>query len=361
MNLKNQKSNMMKMKGLKPVLVMVLLFVFSCDEPETIVTNIIHPDGSVTRRIEMRNTENKFEPSKIKVPYDNTWTVRDSIEIGSKKDTVWIKRAEKHFVNADEINKEYLADSGANKEIKRWVNLSKKFRWFNTDYRFAEVIDKKLSYGYPLSQFLNQEELTWVYSPESITSKKRNGPDSLKFRAFEDTIIKKSERWTAKCLVSEWIGHFSKLTEGKADKELSMESLKTREEEFVKLVEININNEKFDSLWKNGILLKQFIGESNAIKFRTEADTAIERVTRSFWVNFHNYSVKIVMPGKLVGTNGFMDSTQMLLWPVSSDFFMSEPYEMWAESKVPNTWAWIVSGLFVLFVITGLVIRLRRR
>jgi hypothetical protein len=34
---------------------------------------------------------------------------------------------------------------------------------------------------------------------------------------------------------------------------------------------------------------------------------------------------------------------------------MTEPYEMWAESKITNTWAWILSGLFLAFVLTGVV------
>ena len=203
------------MKSLKSVLIIVLLLVFSCDEPETIVTDIVYPDGSVTRKIEMRNQENRFEISKIQVPFDSTWSVKDSIELDSKKDTIWVKRAEKHFRSIDEINKHYLADSGANKEIKRKAEFSKKFKWFNTEYKFSEIIEKKLAYGYPISQFLNQDELTFFYSPESIVSHKKNGPDSLRYRALEDTINQKTEKWTAKCLVSEWIGQFSKLTEGK--------------------------------------------------------------------------------------------------------------------------------------------------
>ena len=67
------------------------------------------------------------------------------------------------------------------------------------------------------------------------------------------------------------------------------------------------------------------------------------------------------MPGKLTGTNGFIDSSKVLLWPVKSDYFLTEPYEMWAESKIPNTWAWIVSGLFLLFVLTGVIIRIIKK
>ena len=67
------------------------------------------------------------------------------------------------------------------------------------------------------------------------------------------------------------------------------------------------------------------------------------------------------MPGKLIGTNGFIDSSHVLLWPVKSDYFMTEPYEMWAESKIPNRWAWIVSGLFLAFVLTGVIMRVIKR
>ena len=63
------------------------------------------------------------------------------------------------------------------------------------------------------------------------------------------------------------------------------------------------------------------------------------------------------MPGKLIATNGYIDSTRNLLWPVKSDFFLTDQYEMWAESKTTNMWAWIVSGLFLVFVATGIILK----
>jgi hypothetical protein len=349
----------MEKKALKSVILIVLFIVFSCDEPETIVTNIIHTDGSVTRKIEMRNSKNKFELSGLQVPFDSTWIIKDTIEIGEKKDTAWIKKAEKLFKNVEEIDKSYLADKGANREISRKAKFQKKFKWFNTEYRFSELIEKKLSYGYLIKDFLNQEELTYFYSPQSINSELLKSQDSLKYKALDDTISKKVETWIAKSMVSEWIGEFSRLTESKAGNNMTRESLKAREDEFVRL--IKFYDEKFDSLWTNGIILKKFIGEENMIKYKTEADTALAVVTRNTFVSFKDYSVRIVMPGKVIGTNGFIDKTEVLLWPVKSDYFMTEPYEMWAESKVINTWAWVVTGVFLLFVLTGLLIRVFRK
>ncbi|MCX6253480.1 MAG: hypothetical protein NTV31_03275 [Bacteroidia bacterium] len=349
----------MKRKPLKLIASLILMMVVSCDEPKTVVTNSVHPDGSVTRKILMSNTKNKFDLSALQVPFDKTWDVKDIIKISEKGDTTWIKKAEKLFKNVDEINLTYKQDSGANKEISRQAGFKKRFKWFNTEFRFSETIDKKMSFGYPVGDFLNDEELSYFYSPDSIIIDKLVGPDSLKFKAFGDTLSLKTDRWMSKSIVSEWIGEFTRLTEGKAGIDMTRELLKAREDEFVKLVELN--KEKFDSLWSNGILLKEFIGEANALRYKTEADSAFSLVTENFWVDFKEYTVKIVMPGKLIGTNGFIDSSKVLLWPVKSDYFLTEPYVMWAESKIPNRWAWIVSGLFLLFVLTGVIIRVIKK
>jgi hypothetical protein len=349
-----------KMKRkLKLIISLALVMAASCDDPETIVTNIVHPDGSVTRKIEMRNIENKFKLSNLQVPFDSSWIIRDSLEISEKGDTTWVKRAEKLFESVEDINRQYAADSGANKNVARHAKFGKKFKWFNTQYNFTEIIDRKMKYGYPVSDFLNQDELQWFYTPDNLNTEKKNGADSLKYRVFSDTVDKKLERWYLKNIVSEWIGEFTLLTEGKADRDMDEGTLKQRENEFVRIVEKNIND--FDSLWTEGTLLREFMGEANALKYKTEADSAANIATGRFWVSFKPYTVRTKMPGRLTATNGYVDSAGVLLWPVDSDYFLTEQYKMHAESKIPNLWAWIVSGLFLVFVCTGIILRKKRK
>jgi len=349
----------MKNKKLKIIIATVLILTASCNEPETVITDIVHSDGSITRRIEIKNKENKFEVSGIQVPFDNTWSIRDSLEININGDTIWVKRAEKLFKSADEINRDYESDSSANREMLRRAVFNKKFRWFHTGYRFAETIDKQMLYGYPVSDFLTSEELGWFYSPDNVNEQRKNGPDSLKFRALSDTVNKRTDKWWIKSIVSEWIGEFTKLIQAKAGRELSADSLKAHEDEFVKRIEIE--GGKFDSLWANGTILREFIGEANALKYRKDADSSMNIATKKVFTNFKDYTLRIVMPGKVTGSNGFIDSTGVLLWPIKSDYFLSESYEMWAESKVPNRWAWILSGFFLLFVVTGIIIKQKEK
>jgi len=345
----------MKLNSIQKIGLTLFFIVISCDEPETVVTNIIHTDGSVTRKIEMRNVKNVFNPSDLQVPFDSTWTVKDSIEVNEKGDTTWVKRAEKLFPGFEEINSTYVEDTSVNKSVSRHAMLNKKFKWFNTEYRFSEMIDRQLNYGYPVQEFMNHEQLEYFYSPAALIAEKRNGPDSLKYNTLSDSVDQKTENWLIKTFIAGWINEFGRLT---GNNEIAG-SLKNREQEVFDV--LSTSTDEIDSLWNNGILLREFIGEADAIKYKIEGDSAIQLVTDQLFMNFKNYSVRIVMPGILTSTNGFVDNSKVLLWPVKSEYFLTQPYEMWAVSKVPNTWAWIVSAFFVLFVLTGMTIWIKRK
>ena len=353
----------MNRKPVKFIVFFVLILIMSCNEPETVVTNYVHPDGSITRKVEIKSIEGdknkRFKISNIQVPLDLTWAVKDSFALSEKGDTIWFRKAEKFFKNIEELNLAYKSDSGSNKGITRQAGFRRRFKWFNTEFSFSEKIDKNLSSGYPVKDFLNNEELRYFYSPENLKETKESGADSIKYKTLSDSVKKKTDIWTVSNIVSEWIGEFSKLTADKTDKEISFQSLKSKEPGFIKVLEKT--NKGIDSLWKNGIILREFIGENNALKYRTEADSALSIVTKKLLIDFSDYSLRIVMPGKLIGTNGFIDSSQVLQWPVKSDYFMTEPYIMWAESKIPNTWAWIVSGIFLAFVVTGVIVRVIKK
>jgi hypothetical protein len=346
----------MKNKLYKVIFLLVLVMAASCDEPETVVTNIIHPDGSVTRKIEMRSTKNNFKSESVQVPFDSTWIVRDSLAIGSKKDTTWFKTAEKTYESTGAINKEYLSEKGVNRRIPRSASFTKQFRWFNTVYRFSEKLDKSLLYGYPPEKFLTKKEMEYFRLPESESAAKLSGPDSTIYKALKDSTEISTDRYLWTSLVSEWIEEFSGLLSGKAGGDFSKEKLKLLEKEIVDT--IIYKQPKSDSVW-----ISKFLGESNFRKYRSEVDTASAILERRLdgYISFAGYSVIFIMPGKLTASNGFVLRKGQLMWPVRSDFFLTQTYEMWAESKMPNRWAWIVSGLFLLFVLAGIVFRIKKR
>jgi hypothetical protein len=345
----------MKRKPIKFLFLSVLILAASCDEPETVVTNIIHPDGSVTRKIEMRNKKNNFGQTVVQVPIDSTWSVKDSISIGEKKDTTWFKTAVKSFKNVEEINREYLSENGANKKVHRSASFSRKFRWFNTVYTFTEKIDRTLIAGYPLEKFLSKDELDFFYLPESIIKEKLSGSDSTKYKALDNSIKTKNDRYFWLSAISEWIEEFSKLTAGRGDKMFTKEKLKQLEPQIADTIMI------FDP--KGDSVITAMLGSHGYKNIKAEADSAEAIVDRRLNPNtsFAGYTVIFEMPGRVTASNGFLMKNGEIMWPVKSEFFMSQTYEMHAESKMPNVWAWIVSGLFLLFVLTGTLWKIKKK
>ena len=356
----------MKRISLKSVLVMLMFMLFSCNE--TVVTNIVHPDGSVTRRIVIKDPEGKYDnnynPENYRVPFDSTWNITDSFEISEKGDTIWIRTAEKLFKNIEEINEEYKNDKGSNRNFVREARFSKKFHWFNTIYTFSENIDKTFYYGYPVEQYLTKQELEYFYLPESVLADRRNGPDSTNVRQIEDSVEYKSGKWMLTCWISEWNGEFQKLAEKKGEWDANKEFLKTQYSGIVNNLEKSLKDTgeiNLDTIFYK--ILNNVFGDELYVTFRPEIDSSVKVFVERFETanKFEDYSVRTLMPGKLVATNGFIDQNGEILWPAKMKFFLVQPYEMWAESKTSNTWAWVVSGLFLLFVITGLVFRIIKK
>ncbi len=353
----------MKRYSLKSVIALFIFLLFSCNE--TVVTNIVHPDGSVTRRIEIKDPDGKnFDPEYYRVPFDSTWIITDTFELSDKGDTTWVRRAEKLFRNVEEINKEYNNDKGTNMNFAREARFRKRFHWFNTAYIFSENIEKIFQYGYPIEQFLTKQELEYYYLPENVLDDRRNGPDSTMIKQIEDSIDIKSDKWLIWCGISEWNEEFLKLAENNGQWESSKELFQNKDSEIFNSLEQSMKDtSESDMDTTFAKIFKNVFGEELYMTFRTEIDSSLNIIEKRFEsaTEFDGYSVRTLMPGKLVATNGFIDPNGEILYPVKMEYFLAQPYQMWAESKSSNTWAWVVSGVFVGFVVVGLVLRLVKK
>ena len=349
----------MKRKSLKTVLIALLFTLFSCQE--TVVTNIVHPDGSITRRIVIKDPDSKgFKAEDYRVPFDETWKIRDTFELNDKGDTTHIRTAEKLFRNVAEINKEYSNDKGSNRDFPREARFNKKFRWFSTLYTFSENIDKTLFYGFPIEQYLNKKELEFYFLPENIQTDRRNGADSTMVKQIEDSVRIKSDKWLLMSYISEWKEELLKLSEKSGKGTLRREFFRDKDSVIINMLEISEKDtakSNFDTVFIK--IMNNVFGDKLYLSYKTEIDSSVKILEKRFEKanNFAGYTVRTQMPGKIVATNGFIDQNNEMVWPVKNEYFLTQPYRMWAESKTTNTWAWIVSGVFVLFVVVGLVVR----
>jgi hypothetical protein len=372
--------------------------LFSCDY-KTHVINTVHKDGSITRKVTMKNSEEKFEPSKYRVPVDSTWQTKIDIDVNEKGDTSWILTAEKHFGNVDEINEEYINDQGSNQHLERKAYFSKSFKWFTTVFRYSETIDKFMTVTCPASDFLSDEELKFFYLPGNVKAELKNGSDSLKYEALSDTIDTKSEIWMWTSFVRQWMEIFYDLFGDHPDLSIDKEEMlskesgfiqqfidyekseKEKDEETLRIIEeaedeevVTVLEEEIEQEVKDEepddieLIITSMLGKEFYSTFRTEIDSAmsvLETMIKPFFSS-NNYDMEIRMPGRIIASNGYADTDPDsendggILWTVEGEYFLTQQYEMWAESQVSNYWAWIISALFILFVITGFVIRSKK-
>ncbi|MBE0679325.1 MAG: hypothetical protein IH592_11235 [Bacteroidales bacterium] len=324
---------------------LVLLMAFiSCEGPETTVTNIVGRNGSVVRKAELRYTQDKLNLADFTVPVDSSWSLRDTIIISAEGDTTWILFADKHFGSADAINEAYLTDTGKNSSVNRSAIFKRKFKWFTTTWYFAEKVDKNLLHGYPLTDYLTKEEITFSNLPKKISDELALGPDSLKYRNLIDSIQLHTEQWMMRSLISEFIEDAGALCESSGKDSLTSAILRSHENELYKLV-----GEEGDL----DVLCSAVLGDSLYVRFKPELDSAAAIFNRKFdnsWL-FESYTMQMVMPADLKSTNGYMMSDGTLAWPVTGNHFLTEDYIMYAKSHDINYWAVIITLLLLALVV----------
>lgn len=321
----------------------LLMMAISCEGPETVVTNIVSNDGSVLRKAELKNTTDELNLSDFSVPVDSTWKMRDSINISDKGDTTWFLLAEKLFKSADEINEAYLSDTGKNSNVSRIATFQHRFKWFTSELRYTEKCTKSFSHGYPAGKFLTPEEIELSKLPLSIRKEKLAGADSLKYSVLADSLDSHTERWLLSSLISEWIAGASFLCTASGKDTLFSDILRSHELDFNLYT---LTDENFDST------CVAILGDSIFQKYKPELDSTMtiaeQKFNRSF--SFKNYTMKTVMPSKVMATNGYPMQGGEIAWPVNGDLFLTDDYVMWAESREVNYWAIFLTALVLVTV-----------
>jgi len=324
-------------------LVLIMSFI-SCEGPETTVTNIVGRNGSVVRKAELRYTQNKLNLADFTVPVDSSWGLRDTVVISAEGDTTWFLFAEKFFGSADAINEAYLADTGTNSSATRSAIFKRKFKWFTTTWYFAEKCDKSLLHGYPITDYLTAEEITFRNLPKKISDELVMGPDSLEYRNLIDSVQLHTEQWMMRSLISEFIEDAGALCESSGKDSLTSAILRSHESELYKLA-----GEEGDL----DVLCSAVLGESIYAKFKPELDSAVTIFNRKFdnsWL-FESYTMQIVMPADVKATNGYVMSDGTLAWPVTGNHFLTDDYIMYAKSHDINYWAVIITLLLLALLV----------
>ncbi|MDT8400634.1 MAG: hypothetical protein RQ743_02975 [Bacteroidales bacterium] len=332
-----------------------MLIMASCDRPDALVINIIREDGSVSRKIILTHSKNEFDLDDCQVPVDSTWNITRKYDVSEKGDTTYTLTATRDFNSVEELNRMYDSYGGANEGMSRRADFKKKFRWFNTHYHFNEYVGRAIE-GIPPHEFFNAEELNYFYMPDKLVEIALEGSDSSQIReTILEPLEEKTEQWIGRSLARAFVNKIIDTVSTNPEIKIDTGRLHFKEDEITAsiLFEEMEEQEFVDSLLGPGLYEAH-----SALN-----DTLISELEDEFSLalNTDSYLIQTIMPGELVATNGYIDEDGNVVWEVKGEVLLSDDYNMWAESKERNTWAWILTGLFLLFVISGLITRTFRR
>jgi hypothetical protein len=364
-------------------MMMLIIFLSGCNEHDQDITTRINADGTCYRELTAYAADSAFmvgDTSKNPFPVklDSTWKISwayghiDSMQTyhfstkwplqswEQKKDTskknILVVKAKRRFSSVLEMSKTSCFSNSDWKDITPRVTLVKKFKWFFTLYQYRETLPK---YNYfkrvPVDKYLSKEEITNLFSDNPKFDPSLNG---LEIKEKLDDMNNRIEQWYKKNMLEEEyqiiLRHLTELKNLKVDtgrlyqaKDSVFSLIKEDKESD------NVLIQAMDKYFKtNAFSIYSNTSESVKKEMKLLEDKLAGPFSKT--TAYH-----LIMPGKVIETSSKQPHGDTLNWKVDGNRFFFNDYEMYAESRVVNIWAFIVSGIFVLAVIISFTIKRR--
>lgn len=359
----------------------------SCKEPDNMLT-VINPDGSCYK--EFSNTvgsdfmlgknlsEQVYFPISVDSNWTVTWKLADSTRISSefplsqksmdsimalmpmekdqktnkfvKKKPVFDLMLRRQFKSVEEMGNTFrLNPLHKWSKIKVNYNLDKKFRWFYTYYTYTETYPKiNTNFKTPVDSFMTKEEATFWFTGVPNIYKGMNG---IEIREAIGSLEDKYNEWFAKNL---WDNEFEVLLanyDKMKNPPVTLDSLvRSKDPIFVSKVrdDIDFNMEKvLNGYFKTKAFSIFWETKESPLK-KHEKDFEEQEFVALFTKAF-NY--QLCMPGRLNLKENVVVNGDTLNWKLTAYRMLYHGYEIQAESRKANIWAFIVSGLILALAI----------
>lgn len=359
----------------------------SCKEPDNMLT-VINPDGSCYK--EFSNTvgsdfmlgknlsEQVYFPISVDSNWTVTWKLADSTRISSefplsqksmdsimalmpmekdqktnkfvKKKPVFDLMLRRQFKSVEEMGYTFrLNPLHKWSKIKVNYNLDKKFRWFYTYYTYTETYPKiNTNFKTPVDSFMTKEEATFWFTGVPNIYKGMNG---IEIREAIGSLEDKYNEWFAKNL---WDNEFEVLLanyDKMKNPPVTLDSLvRSKDPIFVSKVrdDIDFNMEKvLNGYFKTKAFSIFWETKESPLK-KHEKDFEEQEFVALFTKAF-NY--QLCMPGRLNLKENVVVNGDTLNWKLTAYRMLYHGYEIQAESRKANIWAFIVSGLILALAI----------
>jgi hypothetical protein len=343
----------MKTQNILLSFVFLLLMVFSACKEVTVTTKV-NPNGTFTRIITVTGKDSS-EVAKPDLPFpvDETWARLSSID--SLDSTIYIVTYTKTFRSSTELNQEIASDTGSYKNLERNITVSKKFRFFFSYLTFKEVYNSvnpftKLDYH----AYLTDEDIQW-YSGLKIPVTQADS--TLKDEAEDKVLayLTRSATSEVESIIQNGIIRLNNPLLNSENITIYHDSLYSQIEkfdikegnDFIECYQKWSGNEAFSLL--NGL-------EPPIFEDFTKNISRLETI-----LELEGYTEEAEMPGLITATNSAMLKGNQVRWDFQPIAALVCDYEMYAESRVINYWAFVLAGIVMLALVLLTVIKAVRK
>jgi hypothetical protein len=333
------------------LLVILLLFFGACRE--VTVTTKINPDGSFTRIVTVTGDSSDVFKTDLPFPVDETWARMSSKDTSDS--TKYIMTYSRKFRNSKELYSDIKSDTGSYRNLDRDISITKKFRFFFSYLAFKEVYKSANPFtGLNYHEYLTEDDIQ-LYSGLKIVV---TTADSIRKKEAEDKALS-----------------FLVASATSEVESIMRDGIKKLNNPLLNSVDISVYH---DSLYK--IVEKvDFKGENDLAEDYSkwsgnEAFLLLNNLEPPIFEDFmkkmktlevifglEGYVEEVEMPGLITATNSSVLKGNLVRWEFQPMSAAVSDYEMYAESRVINYWAFVLAGCVLLALVLLTVIKAVRK
>ncbi len=339
----------MKTKYLIYMLLFLGIALSSCREIS--IKTTINYDGSFTRTIIIKGDSTEVLDMDLPYPVDSSWM--KEVHRDTADSNAYICILSKSYKGVDELNSEIRNDSSWRKQIDREVTISKRFMFFYSFLTYKQVYRAANTFDTDFHSYLNKEDILWISGVNTPV----NWKDSIRYDSAEarlDSYYKNTLVYEISLALEKGIAKLN-------DPQLNTIDLSNYSDSISAHV-MGWSSGSYDNSIDALIEWTQKPGLSALHNIKPPIFKELEDKDE-FSDNLlfdEEYTHEVEMPGLITETNSTMIVGNTVSWEIKPLSYFFEDYEMTAESRVVNYWAFILSGFVVLLLLIALIVKIFR-
>ena len=321
------------------MIIAIFTMLASCQTPYRMTTTI-NPDGSLQRKIYSPYDEFFFLPDSIIWELSN-----DSAKIGVFETVVSRK-----FASVNNLTEGLEYDKSMQPIIAPEENLKKHFRWFYTYYKFMAYY-KNISDKIPvsISNYLDEtQQKLWLNGDFSA----HQGLSGWRLKEEMDKIESKFYNWLGQNIYKENFKVIQQIDGQSGNSPYYPKLAVTKDSLFIVIYKSTDNYDIIDDFSAKNIchILDLHFNTNHFSMLYTDNEAAMTNTHVNKIIELASILIEyeLIMPGKIIETNAPINNHDTLVWHVDALRFISQDFQITAQSRTPNYWAFVVTILLIV-------------